>query len=199
MKAPWLALALAAALAGGCGRPGAARPPTPAASARGAGSVAGPDDASGLGELMGLAQMRQSKLWFAGEAGNWKLAAYELDEMKEGFADIVRYHASHKKSPVPIDQAVETIMTEPLAELGKAIEAKDRKLFETAYDTVTEGCNSCHQATDHGFIVLQRPKSNPVHEPVVRARALRSPAQSFAQTAERRPLAIAAVPDGDGE
>jgi hypothetical protein len=110
---------------------------------------------------MTLAQTRQSKMWFAGEAGNWKLAAYELDELKEGFADVVRYHASHKNSPVPIDQAVETMMTEPLSELGQAIEKKDRALFEKTYDTVTEGCNACHQATDYGFIVVQRPKSNP--------------------------------------
>ncbi len=110
---------------------------------------------------MGLAQMRQSKLWFAAESGNWKLAAYELDELKEGFEDVVKHHATHKKSPVPIDQAVETIMTEPLAELQKAIEQKDRNLFEKAYDTVTDGCNACHEATDHGFIVLQRPKANP--------------------------------------
>jgi hypothetical protein len=110
---------------------------------------------------MGLAQMRHSKLWFAAEAGNWKLAAYELDELKEGFEDVVKYHPTHKKSPVPIDQAVETIIAEPVAELGKAIEKQDKALFEKAYDTVTDGCNSCHEATDHPFIVLQRPKANP--------------------------------------
>jgi hypothetical protein len=162
MKAPWLALTLAAALAAGCGRtPAAPVSPTPAPSPVPPAPSPVPTYVSGLGELMSLAQMRQSKLWFAGEAGNWKLAAYELDELKEVFADVVRYHASHKNSPVPIDQAVETIITEPLADLGKAIAAKDRKLFEKAYDTVTDGCNACHQATDHWFVVLHRPKSNP--------------------------------------
>lgn len=47
----------------------------------------------GLGEIMGLTQMRHAKLWFAGEAGNWPLSAYELDELKEGFDDAVTYHA----------------------------------------------------------------------------------------------------------
>ncbi len=108
-----------------------------------------------------LQQMRHAKLWLAGEAGNWKLAAYELDEIKEGFADIARLHPTHKKAPVPIDQAIETIMTEPLDQMSKAIQAADRKAFEKAFDTVTDGCNACHGATDYGFSVLQRPKSNP--------------------------------------
>src|SRR3954470_11597516 len=45
----------------------------------------------GLGEIMTLQQMRHLKLWFAGQANNWPLAAYELDELKEGFEDIVKY------------------------------------------------------------------------------------------------------------
>jgi hypothetical protein len=106
-------------------------------------------------------QMRHAKLWLAGDAANWKLAAYELDEIKEGFADIARLHPTHKKAPVPIDQAIETIMTAPLDDLSKAIQKGDRKAFEEAFDTMTQGCNSCHQATDYGFSVLQRPKTNP--------------------------------------
>jgi hypothetical protein len=39
----------------------------------------------GLGEIMTLQQMRHLKLWYAGQAGNWPLADYELDELKEGF------------------------------------------------------------------------------------------------------------------
>ncbi|HEY2796780.1 MAG TPA: hypothetical protein VGK26_02720 [Thermoanaerobaculia bacterium] len=164
-----LVLAMAVVLTPGCGKPReaalAATPvaPSPALSPSPSPSAA-PVQAtysSGLGELMGLAQMRHSKMWFAAQAGNWKLAAYELDEMKEGFADVVKYFPTHKQSPVPIDQAIETMMTEPLSDLGKAIEKKDKKLFETAYDTVTDGCNACHQATDYGFLVVQRPKANP--------------------------------------
>lgn len=139
-------LLLAAALAPGCRQ--AAAPP--AASY-----------APGLGELMSLNQMRHAKLWFAGEAGNWKLAAYELDELGEGFDDVVRYHPTHKDSPVPIGDAVAKIMREPLSEVARAIEAKDRDRFVRAFDAVTDGCNRCHQATNFGFNVVQRPTSNP--------------------------------------
>jgi hypothetical protein len=110
---------------------------------------------------MSLNQMRHVKLWFAGAAGNWKLAAYELDELKEGFDDVVRYHATHKDSPVPIGEAVEKIMTEPLAEVGRAVEKRKSAGFIRAYDALTDGCNRCHQATNFGFNVVQRPTSNP--------------------------------------
>ena len=169
MRTVRLSLALATAVAVGCDQP---RPAAPAATPAATAPVLTPSPApsaappqatysSGLGELMGLAQMRHTKLWFAAQAGNWKLAAYELDELKEGFADVVKYFPTHKQSPVPIDQAVDSMMTEPLADLVKAIGTKDRKTFEKAYDTVTDGCNSCHQATDYGFIVVQRPRANP--------------------------------------
>src|SRR5215467_9530965 len=47
--------------------------------------------ASGLGEIMSLQQMRHLKLWFAGAAKNWPLADYELDELKEGFDDLIKF------------------------------------------------------------------------------------------------------------
>ena len=115
----------------------------------------------GLGELMSLQQMRHVKLWFAGEAGNWKLAAYEVDELNEGFDDIVRLHPTHKDSPVPIPEPVAKIVRQPLSEVGKAIEAKDKARFAKAFDAVTEGCNSCHRATNFSFNVVRRPASNP--------------------------------------
>src|SRR5262250_1588155 len=47
--------------------------------------------ASGLGEIMSLQQMRHLKLWLAGAAKNWPLADYELDELKEGFDDVIKF------------------------------------------------------------------------------------------------------------
>ena len=41
--------------------------------------------APGLGEIMGGIQTHHAKLWFAGINDNWKLAQYEIDEIKERF------------------------------------------------------------------------------------------------------------------
>jgi hypothetical protein len=115
----------------------------------------------GLGELMSLQQMRHVKLWFAGEAANWELADYELDELSEGFDDIVKFHPTHKESPVAPKDAIPRMMTQPLADLRAAIGRKDAVAFAQAYDALTAACNNCHQATNFGFNRVQRPESNP--------------------------------------
>jgi uncharacterized protein (TIGR00251 family) len=111
----------------------------------------------GLGELMSLQQMRHEKLWRAGEAGNWELAAYELDELGEGFDDVVRFHPTHKDSPLPLSDIVPKIMGQPLRSARSAVDAHDPQAFAMAFDAVTAACNSCHQATNFGFNVVHRP------------------------------------------
>jgi hypothetical protein len=115
----------------------------------------------GLGEIMTLQQMRHAKLWFAGEARNWDLAAYEIKELGEGFDDIVRFHPTHEDSPVAPKDAIPRMMTAPLSELRTVVEKKDATAFEPAYDAVTKACNDCHQATNFGFNQVQRPAANP--------------------------------------
>jgi len=115
----------------------------------------------GLGEIMSLQQMRHVKLWFAGQAENWELAAYELDELSEGFDDVVSFHPTHKDSPVAPKDAIPRMMGEPLAQLRDAIGRKDAAKFVQAYDALTAGCNACHQATNFGFNAVQRPTANP--------------------------------------
>ena len=114
----------------------------------------------GLGEIMTLQQMRHLKLWYAGQAGNWPLAEYELDELKEGFEDIVKYHPTH--DDVPTGTMATAVVDGEVAALNKAIGgAKDRKQFTAGFDKLTAACNACHQSTKHAFIVVQRPTGNP--------------------------------------
>jgi len=115
----------------------------------------------GLGEMMSLQQMRHVKLWFAGQARNWDLASYEIDEIGEGFDDIVKYHPTHKDSPVAPKDAIPRMVTEPIGELRAAVEAHDPAAFTRAYDALTAACNNCHQATNFSFNKVQTPASNP--------------------------------------
>ena len=162
--------ALGAALAAACFITAAAcNRATPPAAGSGASSEA---FVPGLGEIMSLQQMRHTKLWLAGQAGNWDLAAYEVDELGEGFDDVVRLHPTHKDSPVAPKDAIPRMVTEPLEEVRKAIEQHDVARFAQAYDALTTGCNNCHAATNFGFNRVQRPATNPypnqVFEPVRR-------------------------------
>src|SRR5712691_2986842 len=79
----------------------------------------------GLGEIMTLQQMRHAKLWLAGQAGNWNLAAYEIKELGEGFDDILLYHPTHEESPVAPKDAIPRMMTAPVADLRAVVVKKD--------------------------------------------------------------------------
>ena len=136
-------LALAALLCG-CGDKKAAPPYQP-----------------GLGEIMTLTQMRHAKLWLAGDAQNWALASYEVDEIAEGFQDVIAYHPTHKNSPVPLRDAIPVMIDGPIEELRAAIAKQDPTTFATAYDGLTAACNACHEATNFAFNVVQRPVANP--------------------------------------
>ena len=124
----------------------------------------------GLGEIMSLQQMRHTKLWLAGQANNWKLAAYEVDELGEGFDDVVRLHPTHKDSPGAPKDLIPRMVTAPIDDLRKAVDQQNPTAFASAYDSLTAACNNCHQATNFGFNHVQRPASNPypnqVFEPV---------------------------------
>ena len=117
--------------------------------------------APGLGELMTFQQMRHTKLWLAGRAGNWDLAAYELDELAEGFDDVIKFHPTHKDAPVDPKDAIPRMMTQPMADLRDAVTSKDGPAFTRTYDALTTACNDCHQATNFGFNRVQRPETNP--------------------------------------
>ena len=44
----------------------------------------------GLVETMMAAQSHHAKLWLAGNARNWELAEYQVDELKEGLEDAAK-------------------------------------------------------------------------------------------------------------
>jgi len=48
-----------------------------------------------------------------------------------------------------------------VAELAKAVEAKDAGRYKMTYDQMTAACNTCHAGAQHEFIRLQRPTSPP--------------------------------------
>lgn len=124
-----------------------------AASAQNAAEPAGKGaDIPGLGEIMTLQQLRHIKLWFAGSAGNWPLADYEVGELNEGFEDVNKLLGG---------DTVDKMVGAPIKALQKAIDDKNRAAFMAAFDSLSAGCNNCHHTLDHAFIVIQRPSLLP--------------------------------------
>ena len=101
-----------------------------------------------LSEIMVQQQMRHIKLWFAGDAGNWPMADYEIDHLKDGFDDVAKLLGG--------DLAQQHVGG-AISQLEKAIDGKDHEAFVTAFDRLSAGCNACHRTLDHAFIVIQRP------------------------------------------
>ena len=101
-----------------------------------------------IGDIMASQQERHLKLWFAGRAGNWPLADYEIGKLKDGFDDVDKLIGG---------DTVGKAVGAPIAAIEKAIESKDKDSFTRAFDQLTAGCNSCHHTLDHAFIVIQRP------------------------------------------
>lgn len=116
----------------------------------------------GLGEIMTFQQMRHAKLGIAGSLGNWALADYEVDELGEGFDDVVKFHPTHKGVKQPLTQLVPAFTKAAIDDLRRAVKEKDADKFNAAYDELTAGCNGCHQAADFGFNVVVRPSAPPV-------------------------------------
>lgn len=114
----------------------------------------------GLHTLMAELGARHATLWFAGNAGNWPLADYQLHEIEELVGEIETLHPSYDGIPVA-ELLGET--TEPaLDELAAAVDAGDHEGFVRSFDQLTGACNGCHIASDREAIRIIRPTSPPL-------------------------------------
>jgi hypothetical protein len=109
----------------------------------------------GLGEFMSGIQVHHDKLWFAGTNGNWKLAQFEIDEIKEALAAIQKYCADR-----PETNEI-SMIEQPIDSVSRAIRERDEPMFRSDFQLLTNTCNACHLATDHGFNVIKIPDRPP--------------------------------------
>ena len=112
----------------------------------------------GLVEFMMHVQSHHAKLWLAGNARNWELADYQLDELKELLEDIAKRVPDYNGTPV--GKMIEAISMPPINDIEGAVKSRDFGKFTAAFDKLTAACNACHDAANRGFIVIQRPGSS---------------------------------------
>jgi hypothetical protein len=120
----------------------------------------------GLGTVMIEYGNRLSRLWFAANADNWDMAKYQLDEMTE----IQEVGETTRPARQPMLKAFED---KYLAALDKAIGAKDKAGFTTAFNDALSGCNACHTGSSgsaaatgynwksYQFVKIEVPKIDP--------------------------------------
>ena len=113
----------------------------------------------GLGTVMIEYADRYSRLFYSAKAGNWDMAKYQLDEMKE----IQEVGEITRPGRAPMLQAFEKGFLDPL---DKAIAAKDAAAFDTAFKAATDGCNGCHAGSNasnwksYKYVRIQAPTAD---------------------------------------
>jgi hypothetical protein len=112
-----------------------------------------------MGDLMNtLVQPRHLKLGLAGQAQNWPLAKYALEQLRAAFANIVS--AKPKFAGMPVADLVDLALTQPFNAIDAAIKQQDAQKFAAAYDQVNQGCNACHVELDHPYVVIKTPDAS---------------------------------------
>ena len=106
-----------------------------------------------LTEIMNVIQSQHMKLWLAGTARNWDLAAFELTQLTDSQAEAARFYTG-----IPSTNIVK--LTETIKAISDAIGAKDKQQFSRAFEGLTEGCNACHRSMGRAFIVIRAPAAD---------------------------------------
>jgi len=108
----------------------------------------------GFGELMSGIQNHHAKLWFAGINENWKLAEFEVHEIKEILGDVGIYQNDRGESKY-LD-----MMNPSIEKISKTINSNNINNFKKDYIQLTKTCNDCHEKTKYEYIKIVVPQKN---------------------------------------
>lgn len=108
-----------------------------------------------------LEDAHYTNLWFAAKAENWPLAEFYWKETLSHMRWAVRIIPVRKDNAgqqIKLQDILQSIEQSPYMQVGKTIEEKDLKKFESAYRYTLEGCYGCHKAADKPYLRPQIPK-----------------------------------------
>jgi len=107
----------------------------------------------GLGTVMMEYGYRFALARLAVDSSNWGMAAYQIKEATE----IQEVGEITRPNNAPLLKGFEQSSLDPL---NAAIDAQDQAQFDAAFSEAINGCNGCHQATGHPYVVVQPPPQN---------------------------------------
>jgi hypothetical protein len=109
----------------------------------------------GFGEFMSNIQVHHAKLWFAGTNQNWKLADFEIQEIKESLENIQKFQFEREETKTL------PIIFSPMDSVQSAINKKDLNSFKQSFNLLTSTCNACHKAVNNEFNKIKIPDIPP--------------------------------------
>ena len=105
--------------------------------------------------MIATIQPRHERLWRAEQDKNWEFAAYEAGNLRGAF---IRLGIAHPvEHDISFPEMIGSVTELPLKKLDSAIQSKDHTAFAKAYAELTEACNSCHMALNHGVVKIGVP------------------------------------------
>ncbi len=95
-----------------------------------------------------------SNLWFAGQAKNWPLAGFYLNETRSHLRWAVRVRPVRQTAAGEVDlrSILDGVDRSLLTSVQKTIEARDLAAFSKAYRDTLSGCYACHQASEKPYL-----------------------------------------------
>jgi mono/diheme cytochrome c family protein len=100
----------------------------------------------GLSSYMLETAKRMGRSWFAGQAGSWDEAAFEVREARAVLQQ------GGGRSSATRQQALQAFNDGFMTPLAAAAQSGDRSQYEAAYRTTIDACNACHASQTYGAI-----------------------------------------------
>jgi cytochrome c553 len=147
-----IAVLLMALLCGGC-TPSASHEAAPSSAPQDAAPEAHEDEHAELALHMAHVQRWTHKAALAVQARNQPLADFYVHELSETIETIQNEVPTYEG--YAIAQLTEELLRPPLDTLAQALDGGDWPSIDARLREVATACNTCHTATDHGFIHIQ--------------------------------------------
>lgn len=111
-----------------------------------------------LVDYMTRFQYFSHKVGLALQAQNRPLTRFYLHEIAEVLAEVkaVQEYDDH-----PIGTLAQQILVPAFEKLEKSVEDNQLVQAQADYDAMLNACNTCHKATDHGYIKIAKRLDNP--------------------------------------
>ncbi|MFO7764750.1 MAG: hypothetical protein R6V61_13580 [Wenzhouxiangellaceae bacterium] len=110
--------------------------------------------------LMGQMQYFSHKLDLSIRHENLELVdfyAHEIEETLEATTGIEAYHGK------PVGELTESMLTPAFERFEQAVDDEDGDwdAIDGRFGELVDACNACHQATEYGYLNIQRTDANP--------------------------------------
>ena len=106
----------------------------------------------GAADIMIVVGERYKNLYWAAKQGKWEFAEYQAEELKDL---IEKLQITRPKRAETAQEFLDAVFPDII----KASGSGDWKRFSSSFKRMRERCMQCHAQNDHGFIVLETPKT----------------------------------------